>query len=106
MEEKDTDALVLCTWMARRLAHTQIMAMEHVSKSSTMSANSEVFIVSALLNLINLEKSFKKYQKNGYRAISVKDNEITAYPQSWTDEQIKKMAAGAELFFSLQDFVK
>lgn len=72
----------------------------------TMSANSEVFIVSALLNLINLEKSFKKYQKNGYRAISVKDNEITAYPQSWTDEQIKKMATGAELFFSLQDFVK
>lgn len=72
----------------------------------TMSANSEVFIVDALLNLIDLEKSFKKYQKEGYRAMSVKGYEITAYPQSWTDEQIKKMAAGAELFFSLQDFVK
>lgn len=55
--------------------------------------------------IVNLYKQ-RPHQKNGYRAISVKDNEITAYPQSWTDEQIKKMAAGAELFFSLQDFVK
>lgn len=72
----------------------------------TMSANSEVFIVSALLKLINLEKSFKKYQKKGYRAMSVNDNEITAYPQSWSDEKIRNMAGDAELFFSLQDFVK
>lgn len=74
----------------------------------TMSANSEVFIVSAFLKLNNLEKSFKKYQKKGYRAIGVKENQITAYPQSWSDEKIKNMAEedGKELYFSLQDFVR
>ena len=72
----------------------------------TMSANSIVYIVDEFLNLLELEKHFKKYRKKGYKAISVKNNEVIAYPMSWTDENIKKEAEGKTLYTSLDDFCK
>ena len=47
---------------------------------------------------------FKKYLKKGYRAISVKGNNITAYPKSWNDEKIKEKIKDEELYLSLDDF--
>jgi hypothetical protein len=72
----------------------------------TMSANSIVYIVEDVLNLLDTEKLFKKYQKKGYRAISRKGNGVTAYPISWSDEKIKIEAEGQELYMSLDDFNK
>lgn len=69
----------------------------------TMASNSIVYIVSKFLELMEDEKFFKKYQKLGYRAISVHGNDVTAYPASWTDEKIKGMAKG-KLYFSFADF--
>ena len=71
----------------------------------TMSANSIVHIVDAFLVLLENEKQFKKYQKGGYKAISVSDNQLTAYPTSWSDEKIKAEAKGI-LYMSLDDFNK
>ena len=72
----------------------------------TMASNSIVYIVEAFLTLLDLEKTFKKYQKKGYRAISIDGNNITAYPVSWSDEKIKEHAKGKELYMSLDDFCK
>ena len=44
----------------------------------TMASNSIVYIVEDFLRLYDLEKQFKKYQKKGYRAISVDKNQVTA----------------------------
>lgn len=70
----------------------------------TMSANSIAFIVEDVLNLLDAEKLFKKYQKKGYRAISRKGDMVTAYPISWSDERIKTKAEDEELYMSLDDF--
>ena len=70
----------------------------------TMSANSIVYIVDDFLQLYEKEKIFKKYLKKGYRAISVKGNNITAYPKSWNDEKIKEKIKDEELYLSLDDF--
>lgn len=72
----------------------------------TMSSNSIVFIVEDFLKLLDMEKEYKKYQKKGYRAISIEGNMITAYPSNWSDELIKKSAEGQTLYMSLSDFVK
>lgn len=70
----------------------------------TMSANSIVFIVEDFLNLYNFEKEFKKFQKKGYKAISVKEGYVTAYPAEWSDEKIKEESEGQKLYLSLEDF--
>lgn len=72
----------------------------------TMASNSIVYIVSDFLNLLDIEKAFKQYQKKGYRAVGVKGNNLSAYPASWSDEKIFKEANGEELYMSLDDFVK
>jgi hypothetical protein len=72
----------------------------------TMSANSIVYIVEDVLNLMDHEKYFKRYQKQGHRAISIDGDRLCAYPQSWSDEKIKASAKGATLYMSLDDFNK
>ena len=72
----------------------------------TMASNSIVYIVEDLLNLMDDEKLFKKYQKKGYRAISIKGNQLRAYPENWSDNKIKTLATGEDLYMSLNDFIK
>lgn len=74
----------------------------------TMSSNSIVFIVQDFLELYENEKQYKKYLKKGYRAIGVKGNCVSAYPASWTDEQINESAKAENetVYMSLEDFVK
>lgn len=74
----------------------------------TMASNSIVYIVSDLLDLLETEKEFKKYQKKGYRAIGINGNDLTltAYPNSWNDSKIKAHATGQTLYMSLDDFCK
>lgn len=72
----------------------------------TMASNSIVYIVSDLLNLMDDEKLFKKYQKKGYKAIAISGNQLSAYPSSWSDDRIKKEATGKTLYMSLDDFIK
>ena len=72
----------------------------------TMSANSIVYIVEDLLELMDVEKHFKKCIKQGYRAIGVLGNTMSMYPASWSDERIKAEAEGKELYMSLDDFNK
>ena len=70
----------------------------------TMASNSIVYIVSDFLNLLDMEKQFKKYQKKGYRAIGVEGYNLSAYPASWSDEKIREAAKGKKLYMSLEDF--
>lgn len=70
----------------------------------TMSSNSIVYIVSDFLELLKMEKCYKRYVKQGYRAIGVKDNQLSAYPASWTTEKIKQSAKDQKLYMSLDDF--
>lgn len=70
----------------------------------TMASNSIVYIVEDFLNLLDMEKQFKKYQKKGYKAISIEGNNLCAYPASWSDEKIKESAKGKTLYMSLDDF--
>lgn len=70
----------------------------------TMSSNSIVYIVSDFIELVDLEKRYKQYVKKGYKAISVKGNQLQAYPASWTDERIKRESEGQKLYTSLEDF--
>lgn len=73
----------------------------------TMASNSIVYIFEDLINLMENEKQFKKYQKKGYRAISVKGNQISAYPSSWSDSKIKEESKEDDkLYMSLEDFIK
>ena len=72
----------------------------------TMASNSIVYIVEAVLELRDHEKYFKKYQKQGYKAISLDGNNLSAYPKSWSDEKIKAEAKGKTLYMSLEDFNK
>ena len=72
----------------------------------TMASNSIVYIVEGFLNLLDMEKQFKKYQKKGYKAISIEGNNLCAYPSSWSDEKIKESAKGKTLYMSLDDFIK
>lgn len=72
----------------------------------TMASNSIVYIVESVLELIDHERYFKRYQKKGYRAMSLLNHELSAYPASWSDEQIKKDAEGKTLYMSLDDFNK
>ena len=72
----------------------------------TMASNSIVYIVEDLLELMDHEKYFKKYQKQGYKAISLDGNNLHAYPMRWSDEQIKESAKGQILYMSLDDFNK
>ena len=71
----------------------------------TMASDSIVYIVDDFLTLYDLEKQFKKYQKKGYRAISVDRKQVTAYPASWSDEKIKEEANGETIYMSLDDFI-
>lgn len=70
----------------------------------TMSSNSIVFIVSDFLELLKKEKCYKRYVKQGYKAIGIKGNQLSAYPASWTDEKIKQSAKDQKLYMSLDDF--
>ena len=72
----------------------------------TMASNSIIYIVEDLLELLEIEKLFKKYQKKGYKAISVIGDSVSAYPSSWTDEKIKESAKGKTLYMTLDDFRK
>lgn len=72
----------------------------------TMASNSIEYIVSALLDLMDVEKQFKRFQKKGYKAISLEGNQIIAYPNDWPDAVIKAKASGHELYMSLDDFDK
>lgn len=72
----------------------------------TMASNSIVYIVESVLQLRDHEKYFKKYQKQGYKAISLDRNNLSAYPKSWSDEKIKAEAKGKTLYMSLNDFNK
>lgn len=91
-----------CEWFKKRypfIADSDITIQ-------TMASNSIVYIVSDLLNLLDTEKAFKKYQKKGYRAVSVNGNKLCAYPSNWSDEKIKESAKGQTLYMSLADFDK
>lgn len=73
----------------------------------TMASNSEVYIVSNFLSLLEAEKLFKKYSKNGYRAIGIKGNEVTAFPSNWSDEEINKCVTDdkiEKIYKTLDDF--
>ena len=72
----------------------------------TMSANSIVYIVEDFLQLLDVEKQFKKCIKQGYRAIGLLGNMMSMYPAHWSDEKIKAEAEGKELYMSLDDFNK
>lgn len=72
----------------------------------TMASNSIVYIVEDFLNLLDMEKEYKKYVKKGYRAISVNGCNLCAYPDSWSDEKIMERAKGSKLYMSLNDFCK
>lgn len=72
----------------------------------TMASNSIVYIVEGVLELLDREKYFKKYQKQGYRAIAFDGALLSAYPASWSDEQIQEKAKGKTLYMSLDDFNK
>ena len=72
----------------------------------TMASNSIVYIVEDFLKLLDIEKAFKKYQKKGYRAVSIIGNNICAYPASWSDEKILREAQDGTLYMSLDDFIK
>ena len=72
----------------------------------TMASNSIVYIVEGVLNLMDHEKYFKKYQKQGYKAISLDGNNLHAYPERWSDEKIKESSKGHTLYMSLDDFNK
>ena len=71
----------------------------------TMSANSIIYIVEDFLDLFEKEKLFKKYLKKGYRAISTFENNVTAYPEQWTNEEIEEAAKGSKVYYSLEDFI-
>ena len=72
----------------------------------TMASNSIVYIVEDVLELMEHEKWFKKYQKQGYKAICLDGNNLSAYPMSWPDDKIKTLAEGKTLYMSLDDFNK
>ena len=72
----------------------------------TMASNSIVYIVEDLLELMEHEKWFKKYQKQGYKAICLDGNQLRAYPMSWPDDKIRALAEGKTLYMSLDDFNK
>lgn len=72
----------------------------------TMASNSIVYIVEELLYLLDIEKCFKQYIKQGYRAMALEGNSISMYPTQWSDEKIKAEAKGKTLFMSLEDFNK
>lgn len=72
----------------------------------TMASNSIVYIVGDFLNLLDMEKQFKKFHKKGYRAIAIDGNNLSAYPANWSDEKIKEAAKGKILYMSLNDFCK
>lgn len=72
----------------------------------TMASNSIVYIVEELLYLLDIEKRFKKYIKQGYRAMALEGNTISMYPARWSDDKIKIEAQGKTLYMSLEDFNK
>lgn len=71
----------------------------------SMSSNSIVYIVEDFLKLRESESLYKLYVKKGYRAISLKGHQVTAYPSSWSDEKIQEEAKGQKVFASLDDFI-
>lgn len=72
----------------------------------TMASNSIAYIVEGVLELMEDEKQFKKYQKKGYGAISLDGSNLYAYPVGWSEDQIKASAKGHKLYMSLDDFNK
>ena len=70
-----------------------------------MSSNSIVYIVEDFLKLKESERLYKQYLKKGYRAISLKGHQVTAYPNNWSDEKIKEEAKDQKIFSSLDDFI-
>lgn len=72
----------------------------------TMASDSIVYIVEEFLYLLDIEKRFKKYTKQRYRAIAVQGDTISMYPIQWSDEKIKSEAKGKTLYMSLEDFNK
>lgn len=71
----------------------------------SMSSNSIVYIVEDFLKLKESERLYKQYVKKGYRAISLKGHQVTAYPNNWSDEKIKEEAKDQKIFSSLDDFI-
>lgn len=75
----------------------------------TMASNSIVYPIAEFLDIHDMEKRFKSYEKKGYGAISYNEisRNITAYPKAWSEDRIREEAekAGDErLYFSLDDF--
>jgi hypothetical protein len=70
----------------------------------SMASNSISYIVCDFLELLEKEKLFKKYQKQGYRAMATDDETIAAYPNSWSDQKIRDAAKNRILYMSLDDF--
>lgn len=73
---------------------------------ATMSSNSIVYIVAEFLDLWTIEKLFKKYQKEGYKAIAVDEEKVHVYHANWSDNKIRERAKGKTLYMSLEDFCK
>lgn len=71
----------------------------------SMSSNSIVYIVEDFLKLKESERLYKQYVKKGYRAISLKGHQVTAYPNNWSDEKIKEESKDQKIFSSLDDFI-
>lgn len=76
----------------------------------SMAGNSIEYIITDFLLLLGLEKTFKKYHKKGFKAISVHMSsnnwsyDIEAYPDNWTDKRIEEKANGRKIYWSLDDF--
>lgn len=72
----------------------------------TMASNSIVYIFDDLMNLMEIEKQFKKYIKKGYECISINGNKICAYPHNYLTNEIieEKKLDGSTFYRSLSDF--
>lgn len=85
-----------------------------------VASDSIVYPVSEFEKLADMEKYFKKMEKKGYQAVSTDGHRMSAYPASWTKEQIynrireddeynaAQIKSGnldkTQVYFSLDDF--
>ena len=70
-----------------------------------LSAADIDYLVSDFIELYGLEKAYKKMTKKGYGALSADGFNITHYPASWSEDQIKKAAGKDKIYWTLDDFI-
>lgn len=77
---------------------------ERLSKEVLSAADID-YLVSDFMKLYGLEKAYKKMAKKGYGALSADGFNITHYPVSWSEDQIKKAAGKDKIYWTLDDFI-